>query len=298
MFLHIRQYLLSLHDIFRRMRFITRFALILLVVFGLYSCKGYEKLLKSNDYQKKYEEALRYYGEEDYMRATTLLDQCAYVLRGSSMADTVFFYRAMAYFHQRDYVMASHYFLQFSTTFGNSPYKEEADYMVPYCFYMQSPKPSLDQSTTVQAIQHFQLFELNYPESNKLPFAHKVVAELKDKLVEKSFISAKLYYDMEKYKASIVALNNALIEYPESIYREEIMFMILKSNFLLAENSVTAKQKERYLATVDEYYSFIAEYPESMHIREAQRLYRSASKKLGNEVDGEELEDLEDLSAN
>ena len=291
MFLFIRDYLLSLHDIFRRMKFLVRFTLFLLVILGLFSCSGYEKLLKSNDYQKKYDEAMRYYGEEDYMRASTLFDQCAPVLRGSRMADTVYFYRAMSYYKMRDYIMAGHYYEQFSNTFGNSSFKEEADYMVGYCYYMRSPKPSLDQSTTVQAIQNFQLFNLNYPESDKVKITEKLIDELKNKLIEKSFISAKLYYDMEYYKSAIVALNNALIEYPDSKYREEIMFMILKSSYLLAENSVIKKQQERYLATIDEYYSFIAEYPESKFIHDAQRFYRNSSKKVGNEVAEGLLED-------
>lgn len=298
MFFYINQYLLSLHDILRRMKFFVRLTLIFTVAFSLFSCQGYEKLLKSNDYQKKYDEALRYYGEEDYMRAATLFDQCAPVLRGSRMADTVYFYRAKSYFQQRDYIMSGHYFQQFSNTFGNSSYKEESDYMVAYCYYMQSPKPSLDQTSTIQAIQNFQLFQLNYPESDKFELSEKIIAELKNKLIEKSFISARLYFDMEDYKASLVALNNALVEYPDSKYREEIMFMILKSSFLLAEGSVVKKQKERYLATIDEYYSFIAEYPESKHIRDAQRYYRVSSKNTGNEISGDELDELSSTDNN
>ncbi len=51
---------------------------------------------------------------------------------------------------------------------------------------------------------------------------------MRDKLVEKSFISARLYYDLGYYKSAILALRNSLIEYPETRYREELMFLILK----------------------------------------------------------------------
>ncbi len=67
--------------------------------------------------------------------------------------------------------------------------------------------------------------------------------------MEKAFISAKLYYNLDNYKASIVALNGCLIDFPESKYREEIMFMLLKSKYLLAQKSVQSKQTERYQDT-------------------------------------------------
>ncbi|NJK87905.1 MAG: outer membrane protein assembly factor BamD [Bacteroidales bacterium] len=98
-------------------------------------------------------------------------------------------------------------------------------------------------------------------------------------------MSAKLYYDLEDFKASIVALGNSLNEYPESKYREEILFLILKSNYLLAFNSILSKQKERYQATLDEYYSFITEYPESKYRKEADRMHAASSKILKGETD-------------
>jgi outer membrane protein assembly factor BamD len=59
-----------------------------------------------------------------------------------------------------------------------------------------------------------------------------------------------------------------------------LMFMILKSSYLLADNSVADKQRERYQAAVDEYYSFIGEFPDGPHTREAQRIYEDSSKYL------------------
>ena len=68
----------------------------------LSACSGYEKLLKSRDYKLKYEKAMEYYAEEEYVRAATLLDQVAPVYRGTMKADTVFYYQAMSYYMQRD----------------------------------------------------------------------------------------------------------------------------------------------------------------------------------------------------
>jgi outer membrane protein assembly factor BamD len=252
------------------------------VVAGLLfsGCGEYEKLLKSRDFKKKYETGVAYYEEGDYVRAATLLDQVANIYRGTIKADTVKYYQAKSYYGQRDYMMAGHYFSELSVTYRNSVFLEEADFMIGYCYYKQSPRPQLDQDNTLKAISAMQLFMTRYPNSERLNQCQEIIVEMGDKLVEKSYISAKLYYDLGYYKSAIIALRNSLIEYPDTRFREELLFMILKSSYLLADNSVPGKQRERFQAAVDEYYSFIGEFPDGPHSREARRIYEDSSKFL------------------
>jgi outer membrane protein assembly factor BamD len=98
--------------------------------------------------------------------------------------------------------------------------------------------------------------------------------------MEKAFLSAKLYYNLSDYKASIVALNNCLADFPETKLREEIMFLILKSKYYLALNSIHIKQTERFQDMVDEYYSFVAEYPNSKNKKDAEVMYKESSKYI------------------
>jgi len=248
----------------------------------LSGCGEYEKLLKSRDFQAKYDAGVKYYEEEEFARAGTLFDQVANIFRGTTKADTVKYYQAKSYYGQRDYMMAGYYFSELSTTYASSVYLEEADFMVGYCFYKRSPRPELDQATTYQAITYLQMFMSKYPTSERLLEAQSIVTEMSDKLVEKSFISAKLYYDLGYYKSAILALRNSLIEHPDTRFREELLFLILKSSYLLADNSIPRLQRERYQATVDEYYSFIGEFPEGSHTREANRMYEASTEFLGN----------------
>lgn len=264
---------------------IVRVVFIFNLVLFIVGCSGYEKVLKSSDYKLKYREALRYYEKQDYVRAATIFDQISTVFRGTDQADTIYYYQAMSYFNQGDYILAGHYFRTFARTYGASSFAEDADYMGAFCYYMTSPRPSLDQSNTVQAIQAFQLHLIRYPESSRKEEVVKYLTELREKLVEKSFLSARLYYDLEDYKASIVALNNSLIKYPDSKYREEIMFMLVKSSYMLADNSILTKKKDRFQDAIDEYYSFAAEFPESKFIKEANRYYRLSADYLGDDVE-------------
>lgn len=262
------------------------------IVFGLLfsaaavilsGCGEYEKLLKSRDFQKKYEMGVQLYEEGEFAKAGTLFDQVANIFRGTTKADTVKYYQAKSYYGQRDYMMAGYYFSELSATYASSVFLEEADFMTGYCFYKQSPRPELDQQTTFKTITAMQMFMVKYPTSERIVQCQEIITEMSDKLVEKSFISARLYYDLGYYKSAILALRNSLIDYPDTRYREELLFLILKSTYLLADGSIPSKQRERFQATVDEYYSFIGEFPEGPHSKEAKRMYESSNEYLENQ---------------
>jgi outer membrane protein assembly factor BamD len=262
------------------------------VVFvGFTSCSQYEKLRKSSDYQLKYRKAFEYYEKGDYVRSGQLFDDVASVFRGTNKTDTVSYYQAMSYFHQRDYLTASYYFSQHYKNSPQSPFSEECEYLTGYCYYMQSPRPELDQDMTYSAIETFEVFLIRHPNSEYAGECAQLMGEMKDKLVDKSYLTATLYYNLGQYKASIIALNNSLGDYPETKYREELMFLLLKSSYLLAANSVVDRQKERYQSTVDEYYSFAGEFPKSSYAREALQMYERADRYLkargGDEQDDE-----------
>jgi outer membrane protein assembly factor BamD len=161
--------------------------------------------------------------------------------------------------------------------------------MEAMCYYMQSPRPELDQTSTYQALDAFRLYMIRYPTSPRIADCQRILRELNEKLMEKSFISARLYYNIDDYKAAIVAFSNCLIDFPDTKYREEIMFLLLKSKYLLAIKSILAKQTERYQDTVDEYYSFITEYPESKNKKEADQIYEDASKHIKDKDTENEL---------
>jgi outer membrane protein assembly factor BamD len=255
-------------------------AFVFLTVVVTFSCSQYEKIMKSEDVNLKYSSAFTYYNNGDYTKAGALFDQLAPIIRGTRRADSVFFFQAMTQFKLNDYIIAGHYFNSFNSTYENSRFFEEATYMEAYCYYLQSPRPELDQTSTEQALDAFRLFMIRFPRSPKITECQRYILELNEKLMEKAFISAELYYNLDNYKASIVALNDCLVSFPESKYREEIMFMLLKSKYLLAQKSIQARQTERYQDTVDEYYSFIAEFPSSKNKKDADEIYDESSKHI------------------
>ncbi len=253
---------------------------ILGLVLFLASCSEYERLLKSDDFQLKYDRAMEYYEDEEYVRAATLIEQILPIYRGTQRAAELNFILANSYYHRGDYIMAAHHFDSFMRDYPTHERAKEATYMRAYCNYLLSPRPSLDQGITRRSIDQFTMFITLFPESDKVADAQKLIAEMREKLLEKSFRSAKLYYDMDDYQAAIIAFKNSLAEFPDSKYREEKMFLILKSSFLLADRSVPQRQLERFQSTLDEYYAFIEEFPESQYIKEAHGFLNRALSVL------------------
>ena len=250
------------------------------IVIVLASCSQFEKLRKSTDYMLKYSKAFEYYHAGDFVRSGQLFDDIFPIFRGTAYEDSVAFFRAMSYFNQRDFLNASFYFSEHFRNSRQSPFAVEAEFLTGYCYFMQSPRPELDQSNTYAAIETFQLFLMRNPESKFVEDARTHMAEMKDKLVDKSYLTARLYYNLGQYRSSIIALNNSLEDYPDTKHREELMYLLLRSHFLFAENSVPARMRERFESTVDEYYSFIGEFPESRYARDARRMYERADRFL------------------
>ncbi len=257
--------------------------ILLIIAFLASSCSEYEKLLKSTDFDLKKNKAKEYFDEGKYVRTSELLSQVLPRYRATAEAEELNWLNARCYYNMRDYIMAGGAYKVFAETYPYSQHAEEATFMTAYCDYMLSPRPELDQAYTNSAIEAFTYFQRRFPSSDKMDDAQRLVKELEDKLVEKSYINAKLYYDLEEYRAAVVALDNSLKEYPNTKYREELLFLKLESSYLFALNSVVDKQQERYQATLDEYYSFVEEFPDSEFRRQVQRIYDNTAEYLNIE---------------
>ncbi|MDO9579437.1 MAG: outer membrane protein assembly factor BamD [Bacteroidales bacterium] len=257
-----------------------RLFIVLIILVLASSCGEYEKLLKSTDYDLKKAKAKEYFDASQYVKSSELLSQIIPRYRATQEAEELNWMNAQSYYGMKDYYMAGSYFKAFIDQFPFGVHAEEANFMAAMCDYKISPRPELDQENTRNAIEGFNIFMSRYPGSSKMEESTKLVKELEDKLVEKSYLSATLYYDMKQYKAAVVALNNSLKEYANTKYREQMMFLKLNSLFLYAENSTVNKQKERYQDTLDDYYSFMEEFPESLYSKEVSGIYQKTNNFL------------------
>lgn len=254
-------------------------SLIIVLIALVSSCK-FRKLQKSGDWKVKYDAALVYYEEKDYYRSGVLLEEILPVIRGTKEAELANFYHAYTYFYQGQYILSSHYFKNFVKVYGRSEYVMEASYQNANSLFMQSPASSLDQTSTYEAITALQNYLNKYPYSEYSEKADKQIDDLQIKLEKKAYENAKLYHKLKRYKASVVALENFQSDYPDSEYREEIMFLAIEIIYQLAEISIESKQEERFKDTIDKYQKFVDRYPDSEYLKEAEKYYAESIEQL------------------
>ena len=262
--------------------------LVILAVLVFTSCGEYNKLLKSTDYEYKYEAAKNYFAKGQYGRAATLLNEVIMVLKGTDKAEESLYMLAMSYYNQKDYSTASQTFITYYNTYPRGTFTELARFHSGKALYTESPDPRLDQSGTYMAIQELQMFMEYFPQSTKKQEAQDMIFALQDKLVMKELLAARLYYNLGNYMGNnflscVITAQNALKDYPYTYLREELSILVLRSKYEMAANSIEEKSNERYRETIDEFYAFKNEFPESKYIKEAERIFKDSSKKVTEE---------------
>ncbi|TSA27843.1 MAG: outer membrane protein assembly factor BamD [Bacteroidetes bacterium] len=266
------------------MKRIKQLGFYLLILLVAISCK-HSRLLKNPDIDTKYTAAVAYFNEKDYSRALQLFDQMMGAIRATDKAEDLYYYYAYCYYYQKDYTLASYYFKRFYTSFPNSKRAEECLFMSAYCNFLNSPVYSLDQTSTNDAIKELQLFMNIYPKSKRVPECNDLIDKLRAKLELKDYKIAKLYYRMGDYAAAIMVFHNILKDFPETVHREEILFLVIKSYAKYASLSVKEKQYERYTNTTVAFQDFYKEFPASKFAGEAKELNEKSRTQLQQMVD-------------
>ena len=259
----------------------------------LAGCGEYNAAIKYGDAEYKYEVAKTCYARGQYARAQDLFNDLLIATKGTGYADECLYMMAMSAYMNRDLETASSAFRKYYQTYPRGIYTEDSRYYTGRSLYESVPDPRLDQSMTKQAINELQTFLDLYPYTRLKTQTEDMIQRLQDHLVEKELRAAQLYYDLgsyvlnsttggSNYEACIITSENALRDYPYAAPERREMFMLLtlRSRYHLARQSVEEKRLERFRETVDEYYGFANEFPESSYLKEAQGYLLKSQKAL------------------
>jgi outer membrane protein assembly factor BamD len=233
-----------------------------------------------------YSAGMTYYEQGEYLKAQTLFEQVISAYRGRKQSEELYFKYAYTHYYLNQFILGAYYFRNFSETFTNSDFREEALYMSAYCNYKLSPTYRLDQEYTETAIDEFQLFVNTFPNSDRVQKCNELIDELRKKLERKAIARAELYYNMGRYKAAVQSYTLALQDYPETDDAEEIRFKMAKAGFRLAENSIYSKKRERYKNTLDLANQFLLRYPRSEYTDEVRRFKEISEEEIKTLIDG------------
>lgn len=259
--------------------FLSVLPLLLLVLAG---CDPYQKVLKSNDMAFKLTKANEYFDAKKYQQANELYQQMIPVFKGTKSFEPLVLRHAWSFYNMKDYLSASYWFKNFVDYFPTSKEAEEAEFMHALALFKESPKTSLEQTNTIKAMEALQAFINKYPTAKRVGEASAYIDEGRAKLEKKDADAADLYFKISQYRAASVSYRSLLRNYPESDRADFYQYMIVRSLYLYARESITEKQEERYANAVSAYRELADLFPKSAYLADAQRISRLSDESIND----------------
>lgn len=253
------------------------------------ACSEFQKVQKNGTFEERYNMAVKLFNNEDYYRASLLLENLLPLAIGREEAEKIEYYYAFCQYHEKQYMMSAYYFKKFTDTYSRSELTEECSFMQAMSLVHMSPKYNLDQSNTFQAIESLQIFLNRYPSSEFADSSNTIIDNLHEKLEIKAYEQTKLFHQLSRHKATVVAVDNFKKNFPDAHYNEELAFLKVDAQYSLAKVSVEKVKKDgqmiylkkqRLLETITFYNEFVDHYQNSEYIKQAENIYKNASNKL------------------
>lgn len=259
-----------------------RFLFLLILAVSLVGCSNINKVLKSTDYEYKLKKANELYVAKKYSQAVIIYEDIFPVLKGTAQFEDLYWNYAFSHYYMKDFLNAENLFKGFLENFPTSSRAEEAAFLRAFCYYRQSPKPELDQTSTMKAITFLQTFITRNPASEKNREAMDIIDEMRDRLEKKAMESAELYFNLGYYKASATSYNELMVNFPDSDKGDEYKLMVIKSWYELAKKSIPEKKIERFEQVLNECADFTDRYPDSKLSNDAVKYKGLSENQLKN----------------
>jgi outer membrane protein assembly factor BamD len=163
--------------------------------------------------------------------------------QGSAFAADAQYHLGECRFARGEYILSAFEYSVVRTSYPASPRAPEAQYKMALSYYMQSPKPVLDQQNTRKAIDEFQAFVEYNPGHPLAPDAEAKIKELNERLAFKAYEAARQYERMEYYRAAILSYDVVIEKYHDTQYAplsylDKADLLVKRLRFREAESTV------------------------------------------------------------
>ncbi|MBS1261907.1 MAG: Cell division coordinator CpoB [Calditrichaeota bacterium] len=257
-----------------------------MIVTGCGRGRRYEDLSMDNAWQRINTE----FANEDYLDASDHLEIFIINYAGSTISDSAQYLLAECHYRMKEYIIAASEYRKLVSQYPRSPLVAEAEFKLGESHYELSPHYAKDQEYTEKAIDTFQLFIEDFPDSDRVPEATEKIDELRAKLAKKEFRSGRLYHKMGEYESARIYYQSVLDNYYDTEYAEQ-------AQLFKAESWAGQKKWEEAVAA---YRAFLSRYPDSEHTAYVQEELEQARvryrKQLQREREREREGEDEELS--
>lgn len=209
---------------------ITQFLSLFAFAALLASCSSSGVKMKHTEWCKiRYDNAEELFKAGKYGRATEKLEEILATCAGTGFMEQAQFLLAESYFSQEDWIEARGEYGSFILNFPGSPFIETAEFRKAISSFNMEFLVSRDEANTTIAMRDFERYLSNHPDSPLRDSVNYYYALLVDRLAEKEFQTARLYWRMDKYQAAVIYFKEFLETYPNAKRREEALILLARS---------------------------------------------------------------------
>lgn len=240
------------------------------------SCRSRDLIRPGDSLEVAFEKAMNQFENENYSEAARAFDIVISIGRGTDIGQDSQFYLAESYFRQRRYLLSASEFSRYVQFHPTSPRRETAEFKEALSYYHLSPRFKLDQTYTQRAIERFRLFNDRYPSSEHFTEAVTYIEELRGKLARRDYNAAEFYMRTGRYNSAAIYFGLVIDNFPESTWAESSLVRQIEAYILFAENSIPARQEERFRQALQSYSTYLQLFPQGEHRSRAEDLYDRA----------------------
>jgi len=227
-----------------------KFVAFLLIAIFLLSCAG-NKPRPDWSASQYYHYAKKMFDDEDYYDAVNHFTVVVLRYAGSNVADSAQYYLAESHFKMEEYLVAASEYEKLINNMSRSPLVPKAQFQLAESYYRLSPRAALDQTYTLKAIRAYQSFIEDNPTNELKPKAEKRIAELRDKLAKKEWLSAEIYRKMRKFRAALIYYNEVLEKYYDTSWADDALYGKIRVHL----------EQEDFLSASKDIEKFEAQFP-------------------------------------
>lgn len=260
--------------------FIASLGLLVLSVILFSSCGSSSQIRPGDTLEEAFDKAMELYDRERYNDAASSFETVITIGRGTDIGQDAQFYLAESYYKSRQYLLAAAEYQRFYTFFPRSDAATDAQFLEALSYYNMSPRYNLDQSDTYESIELFQLFVNRNPNSPRVEEAVGYIDEMRAKLARKRFEAAEQYITLRNYRAAAVYYDITVDRFPETKWAERAQANKIRAYVIYADNSVVARQAERYQEAIDAYETYLQLFPRGENRELAEEFYNRAEEGL------------------
>ena len=200
-----------------------------------------------------YERGVYFVEKENRVEAVAALESFVRHNPTDSLAAEAQFLKAMTTMEMKEFPLAAVEFQILRKDYPTSERVEEAFFQEGVAYYRQSGRIERDISGAIDARRHFQDFLVKYPETPLRAQAEEYLLEISDLVVKKRLRQCKVFRQLNRPEAIVLALESILKQEPGSRLIDRV----------LLERGKIAEKLDDTAAAEAAYSRLVAEHPES-----------------------------------